>query len=54
MDLGAPPVDAAHADATCAWIGELPATPERILAAMSGLDGVAPLPPGASERSRPA
>jgi CO/xanthine dehydrogenase Mo-binding subunit len=54
MDVGAPAVVAAIADATGAWIGELPASPERILAAMSGLDGVAPLPPGASERSRPA
>jgi CO/xanthine dehydrogenase Mo-binding subunit len=54
MDVGAPAVVAAIADATGAWIGELPASPERILAAMSGLDGVAPLPPGASERARPA
>ena len=52
MDVGAPAVVAAIADATGVWIGELPASPERILAAMSGLDGVAPLPPGASERAR--
>ena len=49
MDVGAPAVIAAIADATGAWIDELPATPERILAAISGVDGVAPLPPGASE-----
>jgi CO/xanthine dehydrogenase Mo-binding subunit len=49
MDVGAPAVIAAIADATGAWIGELPATPERILAALSGVDGVAPLSPGASE-----
>jgi CO/xanthine dehydrogenase Mo-binding subunit len=49
MDVGAPAVIAAIADATGAWIGELPATPERILAALSGVGGVAPLPPGASE-----
>ena len=49
MDVGAPAVIAAIADATGVWIGELPATPERILAALSGVAGVAPLPPGASE-----
>jgi CO/xanthine dehydrogenase Mo-binding subunit len=49
MDVGAPAVIAAIADATGAWIGELPASPERILAALSGVAGVAPLPPGASE-----
>jgi CO/xanthine dehydrogenase Mo-binding subunit len=55
MDVGAPAVVAAIADATGAWIGELPASPERILAALSGVDGVAPLPPGASEpASEPA
>jgi hypothetical protein len=54
MDVGAPAVVAAIADATGVWIGELPASPERILAAMSGVDGVAPLPPGASERARTA
>jgi CO/xanthine dehydrogenase Mo-binding subunit len=52
MDVGAPAVVAAIADATGAWIGELPASPERILAAMSGVRGVAPLPPGASEPAR--
>ena len=49
MDVGAPAVIAAIADATGVWIGELPASPERILAALSGVAGVAPLPPGASE-----
>ena len=34
MDVGAPAVVAAIADATGAWVTELPATPERILAAM--------------------
>jgi CO/xanthine dehydrogenase Mo-binding subunit len=49
MDVGAPAVIAAIADATGAWIDELPASPERIVAALSGAAGVAPLPPGASE-----
>ena len=49
MDVGAPAVVAAIADATGAWITELPATPERILAALSGVPRVGPLPPGASE-----
>ncbi len=46
MDLGAPAVlDAIH-DATGAWITDLPATPERILAALAGIDP--PPPPGTS------
>jgi len=49
MDVGAPAVIAAIADATGAWISELPASPERILAALSGVAAVAPLPPGSSE-----
>jgi CO/xanthine dehydrogenase Mo-binding subunit len=49
MDVGAPAVVAAIADATGVWIPDLPASPERILAALSGVAGVAPLPPGASE-----
>jgi len=49
MDVGAPAVVAAIADATGVWIQELPASPERILAALTGAAGVAPLPPGASE-----
>ena len=48
MDVGAPAVVAAIADATGVWIGELPASPERILAGLSGLPDVAGLPPGAS------
>jgi CO/xanthine dehydrogenase Mo-binding subunit len=35
MDVGAPAVVAAIADATGAWITDLPATPERILAALA-------------------
>ncbi len=41
MDVGAPAVVAAIHDATGVWIHDLPATPERILAAMTG----APVPP---------
>ncbi|MEX0710119.1 MAG: xanthine dehydrogenase family protein molybdopterin-binding subunit [Chloroflexota bacterium] len=41
MDVGAPAVVAAIHDATGVWIHDLPATPERILAAMTG----APTPP---------
>jgi CO/xanthine dehydrogenase Mo-binding subunit len=52
MDVGAPAVIAAIADATGAWICELPASPERILAATCGVAAVAPLPPGASEAAR--
>jgi CO/xanthine dehydrogenase Mo-binding subunit len=46
MDVGAPAVVAAIHDATGAWIHDLPATPERILAAMTG--GPMPPPPGIS------
>ena len=53
MDVGAPAVVAAIADATGAWITELPASPERILAALAGVPAVAPLPPGASEPAAP-
>jgi CO/xanthine dehydrogenase Mo-binding subunit len=49
MDVGAPAVVAAIADATGAWIADLPASPERILAALAGVPRAAPLPPGASE-----
>jgi CO/xanthine dehydrogenase Mo-binding subunit len=52
MDVGAPAVVAAIADATGVWIGDLPASPERILAALSGVPAAAPLPPGASEPAR--
>ncbi|HEY6607990.1 MAG TPA: xanthine dehydrogenase family protein molybdopterin-binding subunit [Candidatus Limnocylindria bacterium] len=46
MDVGAPAVVAAIHDATGVWIHDLPATPERILAALT--DGPAPHPPGVS------
>ena len=46
MDVGAPAVVAAIADATGAWIADLPASPERILAAVPGRPAVSPLPPG--------
>src|SRR5574338_233353 len=49
MDVAAPAVVAAIHDATGAWIHDLPATPERILAAVAG---VAPPPqPGVSAGS---
>jgi CO/xanthine dehydrogenase Mo-binding subunit len=38
MDVSAPAVVAAIHDATGVWIHELPATPERILAALAGID----------------
>ncbi|MEA2610605.1 MAG: hypothetical protein QOG32_331 [Chloroflexota bacterium] len=53
MDVGAPAVVAAIADATGVWIADLPASPERIIAAMTGVAAVAPLPPGASEPASP-
>jgi CO/xanthine dehydrogenase Mo-binding subunit len=40
MDVGAPAVVAAIHDATGVWIHDLPATPERILAALSGGPGL--------------
>jgi len=46
MDVGAPAVVAAIHDATGVWIHDLPATPERILAAMTGAP--APGSPGVS------
>jgi CO/xanthine dehydrogenase Mo-binding subunit len=46
MDVGAPAVVAAIHDATGVWIHDLPATPERVLAALTG--GEAPSPPGVS------
>jgi CO/xanthine dehydrogenase Mo-binding subunit len=54
MDVGAPAVVAAIADATGVWIADLPASPERILAGLAGAPAAAPLPPGASEPARPA
>ncbi len=52
MDVGAPAVVAAIADATGVWIPDLPASPERILAELAGRPEVAPLPPGVSEPAR--
>ncbi|HUF07470.1 MAG TPA: molybdopterin cofactor-binding domain-containing protein, partial [Candidatus Binatia bacterium] len=46
MDVGAPAVVAAIHDATGVWIHDLPATPERVLAALTG--GEPPPPPGVS------
>jgi CO/xanthine dehydrogenase Mo-binding subunit len=46
MDVGAPAVVAAIHDATGVWIHDLPATPERILAALAG--GAPPPAPGIS------
>jgi CO/xanthine dehydrogenase Mo-binding subunit len=51
MDVVAPAVVAAIHDATGAWITDLPATPERVLAALTGSAG--PAPPGISAE-RPA
>jgi CO/xanthine dehydrogenase Mo-binding subunit len=49
MDVGAPAVLAAIHDATGVWIHDLPATPERILAALTG--GPMPPPPGISQEA---
>jgi hypothetical protein len=46
MDVGAPAVVAAIHDAVGTWITELPATPERILAALE--DTMPPPPPAGS------
>jgi CO/xanthine dehydrogenase Mo-binding subunit len=51
MDVGAPAVVAAIHDATGVWIHDLPATPERILAALTAVPAVAPPSPGVSVRS---
>jgi CO/xanthine dehydrogenase Mo-binding subunit len=48
MDVGAPAVIAAIADATGVWIHDLPASPERVLAALAGRPEIEPPPPGAS------
>ncbi|HEY7599997.1 MAG TPA: xanthine dehydrogenase family protein molybdopterin-binding subunit [Candidatus Limnocylindrales bacterium] len=52
MDVGAPAVVAAIHDATGAWIHDLPATPERVLAAIAGIES--PPLPGISATRRPA
>ncbi len=51
MDVAAPAVVAAIHDATGVWIHDLPATPERIIAALTGVARAAPPPPGVSVRS---
>jgi CO/xanthine dehydrogenase Mo-binding subunit len=51
MDVVAPAVVAAIHDATGAWITDLPATSERVLAALTGM--TPPGPPGVSA-DRPA
>ena len=51
MDVGAPAVVAAIHDATGAWIRDLPATPERIMAALAGI--APPGPPGISTVTPP-
>ena len=51
MDVGAPAVVAAIHDATGVWIHDLPASPERLLAALAGIEP--PGPPGVSATSRP-
>jgi hypothetical protein len=43
---------AAIADATGVWIADLPASPERILAALTGVRAIAPLAPAVSEPAR--
>ncbi len=54
MDVGAPAVIAAIADATGAWIGDLPASPERILGALLGRADVAGPRPAESMPATPA
>jgi CO/xanthine dehydrogenase Mo-binding subunit len=49
MDVAAPAVIAAIHDATGVWIHDLPATPERVLAALSG--GTTPATPGVSQET---
>jgi CO/xanthine dehydrogenase Mo-binding subunit len=52
MDVGAPAVVAAIADATGAWVTDLPASPERILAALADRPAVAGPRPAESEPAR--
>jgi CO/xanthine dehydrogenase Mo-binding subunit len=51
MDVGAPAVVAAIHDAVGIWVHDLPATPERILAALGAIDPVGA--PGVSTISKP-
>jgi CO/xanthine dehydrogenase Mo-binding subunit len=48
MDVGAPAVIAAIHDAVGVWVTDLPATPEKIFAALASGDGVAGTPPAAT------
>ncbi|HET8784757.1 MAG TPA: hypothetical protein VFM38_03920, partial [Candidatus Limnocylindrales bacterium] len=52
MDVGAPAVVAAIADATGVWITDLPASPERILAALAERPAISGLRPAESEPAR--
>jgi hypothetical protein len=52
MDVGAPAVVAAIADATGAWVTDLPASPERILAVLADRPAVAGPRPAESEPAR--
>ncbi len=52
MDVGAPAVVAAIADATGVWITDLPASPERVIAAMARRPDVAGRRPAESEPIR--
>ena len=52
MDVGAPAVIAAIADATGVWVNDLPASPERIMAALAGRPDLAGPRPAASEPAR--
>ena len=54
MDVGAPAVVAAIADATGVWITDLPASPERILAGLTDRPAVAGLRPAQSAASESA
>jgi CO/xanthine dehydrogenase Mo-binding subunit len=54
MDVGAPAIVAAIADATGAWITDLPASPERILAALSARSEIAGPRPAASIVGQPS
>jgi CO/xanthine dehydrogenase Mo-binding subunit len=52
MDVGAPAVVAAIADATGVWVTDLPASPERILAGLADRPVIAGLRPAQSEPLR--
>ena len=52
MDVGAPAVVAAIADATGVWITDLPASPERILAGLADRPAAAGRTPAESEPAR--